>query len=440
MSSRTQRILCRAGFVSFCVLPTLALGAWIVNERVIQGAASPALEAQAKPLAEAELSRRLGLTVTLERLEYPQAGYTLLEGVQIADPETRRRIASIASLELARHGEELIVVATRPEIDADHWSDLWESLHDRVLRERGEKVVPMRLTARQMTLVSRHPGRSPTLTDVDVQLAAGKFSLDFRVAGLDMRNPVRFRASRDRAASPPFTRWEIHTGEAALPCALLVDYAPWLWRLGDRCHFNGSLWAEDAGDGWRGELTGRFLAIDLDRLVSEQFPHKLSGEAEAVVSRVEFTGGRVRTAAGFLEAGPGTISRGLLEQSVVHLGLWHSENFGEAVAELSRYSQLKLGFSLNEAGLQLSGKCDTEGTVLVLESDFPARLHDRYPETISVASLVRALAPASELQVSASREGDALLRILPLPPVKRPEPAGQAVPEGRVRLPTGEAN
>jgi hypothetical protein len=268
---------------------------------------------------------------------------------------------------------------------------------------------------------------------VDAQLSAGKFAVDFRLAGVEMPNPARFRAARERGNARPTTRWELHTGETALPCALFTDYVPGLSRLGDRCQFNGSLWAEDAGDGWRGELTGRFLDVDLDRLVSEQFPHKLSGEAEAVLSRVEFAGGRIRAAAGFVEAGPGTISRQLLAHGAEQLNLACSDAFADEVTELSRYAQLKLGFTLDEAGLQLSGKCDTEGTILVLERNPQGRMFDQYPQVVPIAALVHTLAPAADLQVSASQEADAMLRVLPLPPVKRPDPPANSLPEGRVR-------
>lgn len=434
MAQRTNRILCRAGFLTFCLLPTALIGGWIVNERVIEGAPSPVEEAQARPLVEAELSRLLGLVVQIERVAYSQPGVTLLETVTIADPETGRRIAAIPALEMALTESGLMLVATRPEIDALGWRALWEALYDRVLRERGKKIMPLRLSARQAIVVSPSSRRSPTFRDVDIHLASGNAAIEFRLDGVEMANRARFKAVRDRQASPPRTRWELHTGEADLPCVLFVEHLPWLQWLGDECTYNGSLWAEEADDGWRGELTGRFQQVDLNRLITEQFPHKLSGVATATFSNLAFTGGRIRRASGWLEAGPGTVSRGFLGAAIETFDLRYTDPLPEAAAPLTRYGQFAVGFELDEAGVRLSGNCDPDGTILVLEDNPEARLLDRHTQVTPVVSLVRMLAPVSEVQVSATQETDALLRVLPLPPIKRPEPPADHTPEARVRL------
>lgn len=249
-----------------------------------------------------------------------------------------------------------------------------------------------------------------------------------------MPNVAQFKATRDRTASPPTTRWELHTGEAELPCTLFADYIPWVTRLGDLCRFSGSVWAEETSRGWQGELTGRFTKIDLDRLVSDQFPHKLSGFAEATFSRIRFDEGRVREAAGWLEAGPGAVSRGFLGAALETFQLRAAEPLFESVLPISRYARLAVGFSIDEMGLRLSGNCDPEGTMLVLENHPEAKILDHPTHVTPVVALVRMLAPASEVQVSATQETDGLLRVLPLPPIKRPAPPTARPPEARLRF------
>jgi hypothetical protein len=433
MSNRSRGILCRAAFLTFCLLPTLALAGWIVNERIIAVAASPVVETDARPLAEAELSRLLGLAVTLDRISYV-GGATVLEGMTIADPETGARIAQVPVLEMARGDNGLVMTATRPEIDAERWPALWETLHNRVLRERGEKMPPIDLTASQATLVSGAPERSPTFTGVQVRLESGKASIEFRLAGAESSQPARFAANRDRSASPPVTRWELHTGEGDFPCAFLADHTRWLSHLGEKCAFNGSLWCEEAAEGWRGEAIGRLNHVDLDRLVSDCFPQVLSGEANITLNRAEFANSRLRAATGAVEAGPGTIGRRLLGAAYEHLGLRNSPQIADAVpGEFARYGRLKLGFAIDETGLQLSGACDGEGTILSLENDPLARLFDQPRQVVPVVSLIRVLAPASDFQVAASQETEALLRVLPLPAIK-PAPATAAAPQARARL------
>jgi hypothetical protein len=435
MPNRSRRILYRAGFLTFCLFPTLALAGWIVNDRVNHGPVTPIADADARPLAEAELSRLLGLAVTLDRITYPPTGYTIVDNVTIADPETGGRIASIPVLEMARGEMGLVITATRPEIDFVRLSTLWETLHTRVLRERGERIVPIDLTAQQATLVSERPGGAPTLTELHARLEPGKATIEFRLAGVDSPNPAKFQATRDRSASPPVTRWELHTGGADVPCVLLADHVPWLAHLGDAAVFNGSLWYEEDEGGWRGEASGRFKRVDLQRLVSDRFPQLLSGEANVTLNRAEFIAGRLRLASGVVEAGPGTIGRNLLGAAFEHLGLQYSPQLPAAVtSDAARYAQLKLGFTIDDAGLQINGACDSEGTVLSLESEPQARVLDQPRQLLPVVSLVRVLAPASELQVPASREADALLRVFPLAALKPPPPQPSISPQGRVRL------
>jgi hypothetical protein len=432
MPNHSRRILYRAGFLTFCLFPTLALAGWIVKERVIHRPALTGLDPDAGPLAEAELSRLLGLKVMLDRISYPPSGYTVLEGVTIADPETEAKIAFIPPLEMARGENGIVITATRPEIESARWTALWETLHDRVLRERGEPIVAIDLTAQQTMLVSQEPDRSPTLNDVRLRLAPGKAAIEFRLAGVEAKNPAKFLATRDRSASPPTTRWELHTGGAEFPCVLFAGQAPWLANLGDECVYSGSLWYEQAAAGWRGEASGRFQRLDLERLVSDHFPQVLSGQAAVTLNRAEFLAGRLRAASGAIEAGPGTIGGELLGEAIGQLDLRYTPQLREAHESHMRYQELKLGFSIDDSGLQIRGACDAEGTILTLLKNPQARVLDQPSTTPPVVSLVRILAPAGELQVPASRETEALLRVLPL--LRSYPPPAIAAPQGRVRL------
>ncbi|MBW3600970.1 MAG: hypothetical protein KY475_27355, partial [Planctomycetes bacterium] len=175
-------------------------------------------------------------------------------------------------------------------------------------------------------------------------------------------------------------------------------------------------------------------SVDLDRLVSAQFPHKLSGPADVAFSRLEFEEGRIRRAAGWLDAGPGTISGGLIAAAQQSLHLRTHPPAANIDAEIRRYTRLAFGFELDEEGLRQSGACDSEGTVLMLEDESQTRLLDRHTHLTPIASLIRMMAPVSEVHVPAAKETDALLRVLPLPSIKRPAPESDAAPQARVRF------
>lgn len=72
--------------------------------------------------------------------------------------------------------------------------------------------------------------------------------------------------------------------------------------------------------------------------------------------------------------------------------------------------------------------------MLVLENHPEAKILDHPTHVTPVVALVRMLAPASEVQVSATQETDGLLRVLPLPPIKRPAPPTARPPEARLRF------
>jgi hypothetical protein len=372
--------------------------------------------------------------VTLDRISYPPDGHTLLEGMTLADPETGDRIAHIPALELARDEGELSVVATRPEIHAERAHSLWDVLHDRVLRERGVRPVPIHFMATQATMTSEQSETLPTFTDLDVQLAPGKASIDFRIAGVEMNAPIQFRATRERSGALPETHWVLHTGEAAVPCVLFVRQLPWLSHLGDACRFSGSVWLRDGEEGWRGELTGHFTHIDLVRLVSEQFPHQLGGQAKATITRAEFNGGRLHQLSGTLEAGPGVIGQELLVAAVETLKLRYTEPVVDVASlPLVEYNRMAFGFDLDETGLRIAGANDEAGSMLVLKNS-EARILDNKAYPSPAASLIHILAPSGEVQVPATQEAETLLRFLPLSLGNRSVATPSARPEAHVRM------
>ncbi len=91
---------------------------------------------------------------------------------------------------------------------------------------------------------------------------------------------VRLRFVRNRQLDPPATGWELHTDSTGLPCSVALSWLPALSQLGDACVFQGSVWCEQRPAGWEAELRGVFRQVDLEQLVTRQFPHKLSGSAD----------------------------------------------------------------------------------------------------------------------------------------------------------------
>ncbi len=226
---------------------------------------------------------------------------------------------------------------------------------------------------------------------------------------------------------------ELHTGETAVPCWLLAGPLGFLPHLGPRASFRGSIWATETSDGWEGEISGALVDVDLQSLVTEQFPHRLSGRADIAIQKCSFRHGRLEEAGGVLTAGPGVIGRSLLIAAADNLHLTAGEAAAK-VATLQEYRELALGFVIDTAGITLRGQCSGAPGVLVKSRDGALLTESAGPPEPAVA-LLRMLVPQSEVQVPATREADWLIGRLPVPAVM--PPANQP-PQGRLRMYDGE--
>jgi len=390
MHDRTRRLLCRLGFLLFCVAPTLAVAARIAVVR------SPAYIAVRRAECERRISEALGLAVSVRQVHELLQGVTELDDIVLAEPETGALIARIRHLEFTRQDGQLVVLASQPEIEGLQVWRLWESLHERVLRTYRADASGARFYAGEVTI-------SPTL--------------EFREAALQMSEPAQLRITRNRQIQPPATRWELNTRSTALPCSLLADYLGILRNLGEDASFQGAIEAMPTTDGWEGEIAGRFRDVDLDRVTQRlNLRHRLSGAAEIVFRQATFRGGRLIDAAGDLACNSGVVSRSLLYQAHESLGLVADSRLLTPQANmLVAFNELKLGFALDKGGVQLTGHCDSAGPGVVMTGEGGPLLSNRSPEAVQVTALVRTLAPDTGEQVPANPEAYQLLHVLPIP-------------------------
>jgi len=428
----TRRRVCIAGFFALGVLPVALVAAWCAS-RYLPGH----LRAEAE-----QLGRQLGLDVRLEGLKHLRPGAVLYEGLEIADPETGQVLLKCRLLEVAsQQGEDrdrrrptLALLASQPEIEAAAVGRLWELLQRTVECHHGRLDADLRIAAGEVTL--RAGADSQTLTDVEGSLdtlsAGADAQVRFRLAGADTPEPIRIRVVRNRQLSPPASGFELYTGGGELPCNVLAMGLGELKPLGARCRFRGYLWANETPQGWEGEITGQMARLDLGGLVSDHFPHRLSGSGELVIQSARFRRGRLEEASGTLAVGPGMIDRSLIEAAADRLGLIPVAERPNA-AERIAYEQLAFSLTLDAAGVKLQGRC-TNGEPGTILADGNGRLLGEPSEQPKpIAALVQTLVPQSAVQVPASRQTDWLLRHLPVPEVMPPDP--KSVPShARLRL------
>ena len=417
MRERTRRLVCRIAFLAICVAPTMVTSGWVAYRR------SPIHAAAERASWQDTLERKLGLRATIEHVLRPRRGVAVLKGVMLTDPDSQRQLLQVRVVEVARTDHGWVVLLSQPEVFEDQFLRVWGVFQERILRgappNAATQVIAAEVTVRARPL-------SLTFTDVRASLeptASGiKTICDFRVAGIDMPSPAQWAVSRSRESGTPATSWQLRTGLRPLPCSLFADYCPALQRLGARCRFQGSVWAEQARDGWNGDIAGELHDVDLGRLL-EPFPHKLSGDALVVLNQARFAEGRLREAAGALRGGQGVISASLLTafSEAFQMKLESREHVGDE--PLLQFQQLALGFQLDAHGVKVIGLCEgTRPGVLVVDRAGPLLL-DTKAEPVPAVALARALSPDNQLLVPATRQTDFLLRALPLPNLDPPAAA-----------------
>ena len=237
--------------------------------------------AGARGQCERLLTVQLGLTAKLAAVSYPQPGVRLYGGLELADPETDRPVFACRFLEVSRVDGRLVVHASAPVLEAARGRQVWELLVRRLRHELASRE-EIELLPCELTLRSELGEQTYELLGGRIEPGAGGESaeLRFRLPGAEMHEPASIRIVRNQQRQTPSTKFELSTAGGA-PLFAVRSLGRCGRALGDRATFTGSLWADDASDGWEAELAGRFEEIDLDALVSRRFDHVLQGAGHA---------------------------------------------------------------------------------------------------------------------------------------------------------------
>lgn len=406
----SRRRICLGLFAALCIAPTaLVLGwAWWLSR--------PAYVEQ----FQGELSSQLGLPVKLSGVTHPMPQTALVEGFEIADPETNHTLFFARLLEIKQHQGTWHIKASQPEMDLEATSQLFGWLEDALRYHQQQTRVVLRCG--EITL---HAGReSQTFTGVEgwfEPLPGGaKAGATFHLAGASGQQPTELHIVRSRTMSPPATRVELKTGPTPIPVGILSANGRAADWLGGAATFQGELFWTIHSDSWEADLDGHLHAVDLHRLVANRFPHQLSGPAQLTLHRARVREGRLEEAVGRVHAGPGSVSGSLLRSLSKELNMPPPEAFPPP-RQLVGYDRLAFTFEMAAGELSITGQCpDHAGAVMV---DRHGPLLREPPSVQTVVSLVRALVPQSQVLVPAARETDWLLGRLPIPRLVPPADA-----------------
>jgi hypothetical protein len=259
-----------------------------------------------------------------------------------------------------------------------------------------------------------------------------EMKLRFRAdAGPAAAEPVRFRVVRNCQTLPSATGFELNTGGNTLPCPLLAAVLDDWAMLGPESRFRGYFWANALPDGWQGgAVDSAWLDVELGGLLGEPFPHTLGGRAQITVDRAWFRRGRLEAAEGSITAGPGSVSRSLIDAAAEHLKLVRGVK-PSGPAPVVRYERLSFGFRIDADGLRLAEDPNpVVGPRAILASDTGVLLGGPADQPLPIASLLQTLAPGSRHPIPGTQQTDWLARRLPLPETATAETRLGSVPPG----------
>jgi hypothetical protein len=411
----TRRRICRLTFWTTCVIPTLLVGSAAIIRQ------TPAYHAAQVAAWQARLTIHLGLEVRVSDVSFETGARSVVRGIELCDPESHEWLARVRSAEMIKTKRGWAVMLGQPQINSPHITRLAAILHEHVLLRAGTEDAPVQMAASSVELSS--PDGSQSVLDlrsaVEATQDGSELLVEFRSADMPADQRVRLRFVRNRQLEPAATGWELHTSTAGLPCAVARPWFPALSTLGNECVFQGSVWCEQSRAGWEAEVSGVLRGVDLEQLVTRQFPHKLSGMAVLTLGRFTVHAGRVAEAEGRLQCAGGVVSQSLLDAAAQAWGWQQHPRAGGAA--LLRYDQLALDFSLSSAGLTLTTSAETGTSVLTDSHGALLSLTDGRPQ--SPLTLVQLLVPQADVQVPATRETATLFQTLPLPEVSTPPTA-----------------
>jgi hypothetical protein len=415
MHERTQRALCRLVFGLLCALPTsatlTAIAArqtrWYTQRQIVAW--------------EARLSDWCGVRIDIENWEPLAPGAHQFENVQLFDLETGEPLGKIRVIQAALTERRLAIRLDQPEIAVAQLSAVWRCLHDQLLCHPARLQVPIGVMAHDVTL----EGELASTTLAEVKAVVERRQTDavaqvqIVMAQKDPAQPLVWQVRRQSGSARPTTRWQL-MAHSPLPCEVLGDYLSPLRGLGDEATFQGQVSYTSAASYWELELSGsRWEQVELARLFDRQ-AHRITGRGSIVVDRLTIRSGRLADGEARIWAGPGLVSRSLLERIARH---WPSEFTVplESMDTVVPYDRLGLWMQVQGAELRVGGLCDSQPEQGLLPAHtglarggMPiVRVLPQQP--IAALSFASLLAPAHAIDVPRSSATESIVDLLMAP-------------------------
>lgn len=437
-----RQIAATLAVLAFLVAPTVYVGltAWRIHQPGHRRA------------VEAELSRQLGLRVSLATVRYPRPGVVAYRGVVLGREEAGRAASGPDAAELARagavrirrDGRQLTMEADGLRIRGGQGADHLLGELAAMLQRLGSGASWGRISMLAPTCELAPGPDLPIYVLQDVAWTyqadgdASRLTSSCRVVRIDDQahgdGPAprcELALVRERRADGLHTTLTLRSTDGEpLPARVLDPFFSARDWLGPRARVAGEVVLQRSGSGpWEARFRGTLEAVDLAALAGRVAPqHRLGGLARVAVesSRWAEQPGRgpgwVEARGTITSTTPGTIGGALLDALRGQLGFRLADRVGAGSPD-QQFQQLGLAFAIEpDGGIRLNGALEgpyQPDAVLVDGRSFaPLAFAPEGPAT--VPGLIRTLAPSDdrpEQMIPARFESLLIQRYLPAPPV-----------------------
>lgn len=404
LNERTHRLLCRAGFVVCCALPTLAVCTWIVAARLPSQRAA----------WEAGLAARLDAEVTIESVSYPQPGVTRLEGLCISRARAEHPLVQVKRLEL-RHDLGTWYADAQQATLRNDGRGLGFLLGRCTMPRHGQSTDGVQLLVERVSLQGQQDDNS--LRQLVLRCGRGtdsNLSLSVMV-GEDASTPLRLEIKPQAAGA---TDAHLETGASALPAAVAALVVPEAAKLGPKATISGTLDCTHSEAGMTGQFSGHLDQVDLNSLTATHLPLELAviGIAHISLADVRFQGGRLAQARGTFQSNSGKIGRQLIETVAYELKLTGNAPTGDEQNKSVDYKELAFDFSLDPRTFKVNGQCNAQppGTMLTSRENGVVLLSTSTAQPQSPTSLARLFSPLTRDWIPATAQAQWIQKYLPV--------------------------
>ncbi len=357
-------MLLRGLFIGVAFGPTFLLGIWIAV------ASTPWYQQYLASSWSRELSRSLGMSITVDRVRTPSSSRVELHGVRVQHPESGSDVAKIRVVEATRFGNGWTARLAQPELQGPELGNCYRLIHDWFLCR--PKLVENTIHIQMDDLTVHGSAGKGTFVDVHIELGHREdqalASVRCGLADVQLGDAIKVDFARSHTLKQ--SQWLFQTSSTSVPVAVMADYLPPLRALGTNASFTGSIWIRhDMANRSEWRLQGRLDQLQLEEL-SQSLPFRLSGTAQVHIENAHVSSGRLQYFRGNMVSDhAGRIDPRWIELGSRYLGLttgWKPS--ADTMPRSLEYDSLAADIEISHQGISLRGLRNDEVIVQGLES------------------------------------------------------------------------